>query len=194
MELFLIRHSTPDVPKGTCYGHTDLDLVSSFQIEFSDILRRLRVHLRGPLIYSSPLTRCLKLARFIHQEMIPHHPAPTLDDRLKEMNFGDWENRLWKEIPREQTDPWSADFANLPAPGGESYRELFTRTSEFIVELEKEDPAEVAIFCHGGVIRCLLSHFLGLPLENTFRLTVDFGSISKVTVNKRGISVNFLNH
>jgi len=33
MEIYLIRHTTPDVAKGICYGQTDLDVANTFEEE-----------------------------------------------------------------------------------------------------------------------------------------------------------------
>ena len=33
MEVILIRHTTPDVPTGTCYGQSDVPLKETFEEE-----------------------------------------------------------------------------------------------------------------------------------------------------------------
>ena len=48
------------------------------------------------LCFPSPLTRARKLAAYCG------YPNPTLDDRLKEMNMGDWEMRLYDDIAKEE--------------------------------------------------------------------------------------------
>ena len=37
MEIYLIRHTTPLIEKGICYGQTDLDITESFEEEVSMI-------------------------------------------------------------------------------------------------------------------------------------------------------------
>ncbi|HNN82431.1 MAG TPA: histidine phosphatase family protein, partial [Leptospiraceae bacterium] len=46
---------------------------------------------------------------------------------------------------------------------------------------------------HGGVIRAILAHTLGLPLENSFRLKIEYGSISKIQVTNQISQVEFVN-
>ena len=63
------------------------------------------------------------------------HPMPKIDDRLAEMNFGDWEGRPWDSIPRLEIDAWAADVAGYAPPGGESPRDLQRRALDFVASL-----------------------------------------------------------
>ena len=45
--------------------------------------------------------------------------ALSHDDRLKEMNFGDWETQRWDEIDRALLDEWAANFEHARAHGGD---------------------------------------------------------------------------
>ena len=53
MEIYLIRHTTPDVAKGICYGQTDLALTATFPEEAEHVLKQLPPDL--DVVYSSPL-------------------------------------------------------------------------------------------------------------------------------------------
>ncbi|HEX5538399.1 MAG TPA: histidine phosphatase family protein, partial [Methylophilaceae bacterium] len=97
MELYLIRHTTPEIAKGVCYGQSDIDLAASFDDELA--LLRAKLPLAPAVIYSSPSQRCLKLATAIAGDW----PIQQ-DPRLMELHFGEWELRQWDDIPREQLD------------------------------------------------------------------------------------------
>ncbi len=103
-----------------------------------------------------------------------------LDNRLREMNFGDWENRPWDDIPRRELDAWGKDYARRAVPGGESFADLNERTLEFWDELRDSNgkDARIIVFSHAGPIRCMLTHVLGMPVTHTFRLKVDYGGRS----------------
>ncbi|HVG13793.1 MAG TPA: histidine phosphatase family protein, partial [Chitinophagaceae bacterium] len=131
MEIFLIRHTTPDIQKGTCYGQADLDVVSSFGEEASCIRQHLPPDIE--MVYSSPLKRCRQLA----ESLFPNH-AIQFDDRLKEINCGAWELKLWDSIEQEALKAWMSDFVNVVIPEGESYTDLFTRTTTFFKELPQQ--------------------------------------------------------
>ena len=41
MDIYIIRHTTPDIAKGICYGQTNLELTDDFQAESDAILSKL---------------------------------------------------------------------------------------------------------------------------------------------------------
>ncbi|TGM53554.1 alpha-ribazole phosphatase [Leptospira adleri] len=183
MEFFLIRHSTPDVPKGTCYGRTDLSLASNFEIEFETI----RSKLDRPLdkLYSSPSRRCRELAEFLKNDSIG---KAELSDLLMELDFGSWEGKLWSEIPRAESEYWTNDFVNQRTPNGESYLDLSQRVSAFLegILLSLPMDSKIGIVTHAGVIRAFLSRLTSLPLEKGFLFDLDYGSVSKISTGKNG--------
>ena len=114
MEIFLIRHTTPLVAKGTCYGQTDLDVTESFSEEASAILKHIPTDITK--VYSSPLQRCAKLAN----TLFPNHGIEWHND-LMELNCGEWEMLEWDNIPKAEIQPWMDNFVYVQVPGGESY-------------------------------------------------------------------------
>jgi alpha-ribazole phosphatase len=59
--IYLIRHTTPAVARGICYGQTDLDVTETFSEEAA-VIRQCLPGTIG-LVYSSPLKRCTLLAK-----------------------------------------------------------------------------------------------------------------------------------
>lgn len=168
MEVYIIRHTTVNVAQGSCYGQTDVPLASSFVKEAKDLTKQLPQDFDK--VFSSPLSRCAQLARKFQGEVF-------FDDRLKEMHFGEWESKLWSDIPTEIIQPWYDDFVNTSTPQGESFCDLYTRTSSFIEELRHKCYRKVLIVTHGGVIRSLWTYLLQYPLENAFKIPVGFGEV-----------------
>ena len=187
MEIFLIRHTKVDVPDGTCYGFSDVGLASTFPEELNSLISRLPDR-NDFVLYSSPLKRCRRLA-----EELGIDSGIEFDDRLKELNFGNWELKKWDEISRKEFLRWSKDFVNQVPPNGESYIQLFRRCNEFYEEILHKKENKIAIVAHGGVIRSLLSHVLSIPLEKSFHLQIDYGSISKIKIASRKIKVEYIN-
>lgn len=172
MEVILIRHTKVNNPTSVCYGQTDIGLASSFENEKDSILSKLT--LTDPFtVYSSPAKRCTRLAESIVCTY-------KVDTRLQEMNFGDWENTPWQDIPQPQLTLWMEDFVTIQTPHGESFLDLHKRVKEFITELQQSESDKVILITHAGVIRSILCDSLGIPLVNAFRLTIDYGSISKL--------------
>jgi len=188
VEVYLIRHTTPLIEKGICYGQSDIPLVETFHNE----IKKLQQYLpdRVDAIYSSPLNRCVKFAELIksHQEIIQ-------DKRLMEMNFGDLEMKKWDEINQDILNEWMKDFVNIRVPNGENFTDLHKRVNDFLDELIKTDFKKIAIITHAGVIRSVLCRILEIPLHNAFKIQIDYGGITKINSDKKSCyqNIEFIN-
>lgn len=181
MKIYMIRHTSVGVPKGTCYGWTDVPVADTFEQEATETKRNLESMLGNDkldIVYSSPLTRACKLASFCGYD---NH---VTDDRLKEMNMGDWEMMRYDDI--ESKDPailkWYNDYMNLAATNGESYRILYQRVADFLDELRKKDFKNVAIFAHGGVLICAGVYAHLFTEDDCFRHLTPYGGIQVINV------------
>jgi alpha-ribazole phosphatase len=187
--IFLIRHTTPAVARGICYGQTDLDITESFAEEAEAIRGYLPSGPSGIVaVYSSPLQRCSRLAR----HLFPDH-SPTLLPQLMEVHCGKWEMRSWDELPKEEVDPWMEDFVQVRIPGGESYLDLHQRVTQCWETIRATMIAnaggagaagaggDVAIVAHGGVIRSILSGITGTQLTDSFKVfSLHYGCVIRV--------------
>ena len=187
MEIYLVRHTTPAVEKGICYGQSDLDVTESFLNEAAVIQQHLPENIAA--VYSSPLQRCTKLATYLY----PNH-AVQLEDRLMEINCGIWEMKRWDDIPKEEVNPWMEDFVNIRIPGGESYVDLHQRVSN-IFEVVQQQPRPSVIVAHGGVIRSILAYITGTHLKDSFNVfSLHYGCVIKITVAENGLNHEVLSN
>jgi alpha-ribazole phosphatase len=186
MELYLIRHTRPDVPEGVCYGQSDVGLAETFPEELLALERKLPPS-DTLQFFSSPLRRCLVLA-----EALSTGPVET-DTRLMEMDFGAFEMQPWSSIEPGALNHWMEDFVNRHCPGGESYLDLYDRTVACFEKIIEKDHERIGLVVHGGVVRALLSHVLELPLNRSFRLEIDFGGVTRLTRGKHGFQVDYVN-
>jgi alpha-ribazole phosphatase len=171
--IYLIRHTTPAVARGVCYGQTDLDVTGSFHQEAAVIRRHLPDTIGS--VYSSPLKRCTLLT----MELFPDRPL-RLSPALMEIHCGDWEMRAWDDLPPEEVGPWMADFVRVRIPGGESYADLHRRVTRCWETISRED-GDIAIVAHGGVIRSILSGITGTPLIDSFKaFALHYGCVIRV--------------
>jgi alpha-ribazole phosphatase len=176
MKLTLIRHIKTSAPEGVCYGQTDVTLPEGFEITHAQLAEQLKDE-SFDVIIASPLQRCSLLAKTIADG------RPVIyDDRLMELNFGDWENKMWKDI---ETLPEAAaffdDYIHVAPPNGESFKAMTNRISNFLTELKTNHPQQsVLIVAHGGPIRVLQGLAESLPLEDYFKREVPYGNISQL--------------
>lgn len=154
------------------------------------------LEVKNAVIYSSPLERCKQLASHfrMYNESIN---KIYFDDRLMELNFGDWELKEWSKLNQEQLNAWMTDYVNYKIPNGESFVELYKRVNDFIRDelVNKEPQTPAIIVTHAGVIRSFLCKVLEHPLKNAFKISVDYGSITKIILsgNDCSNSVEFAN-
>ena len=175
MLIHLIRHTTPDIEPGICYGQTDLDVVDSFNAEKDTVLSKL--HKQYDAVYTSPLQRCSKLAEYVNSK------ERLTDKRIMEYNFGDWECLPWSELTSDKARHWMDNFVEQPAPNGESMLTMQARVMPFFDELFSKDYERVAVVTHSGVQRLLHAHILETPLTHLFRLQLEFGAVLEITHN-----------
>jgi len=186
LQLFLIRHTTPRITAGLCYGQSDIDVAASFNEEQLQVINKLNVLKQSGVVIhaieSSPLQRCTKLAHALNSSLAL--PMVNEDHRLMELNFGDWELQAWDEIPRTEFDIWADDYANLAPPNGETFGALHIRAQSFIADANQRLPdANIVVVTHGGMIRAMLAEVLQIPLKRLFRFQVDCGSITQLAFN-----------
>ncbi len=191
MDVYLVRHTTPNVKSDICYGQADVGLASTFDDEFNQLNTKIS-HLVDPLVFTSPLQRCLNLA----QKAVEHFNFRSLktDERLLELNFGDWELKPWADIPQGVLGEWSDEHVKEAPPNGESYFQLHQRAAEFLKDLgECKHSKEALVFTHAGVIRALVSEALNKPLREASRVEVKFGSVTHIIINDGITRLGFVN-
>ncbi len=182
MELHLIRHPRPNVPAGVCYGQSDVPLAENHL----DVAARLRPFLPERFtLHASPLSRARLLAEALGQ--------PKLDDRLKEMHFGDWELKAYTELG-DAVDRWVSDPLGFASPGGESANDLTRRVLSWLEEQQASaDQTAQVVVAHGGPLRVIAGHLLGLPAERWLALDFACGHVSRLDVHDWGVVLKWFN-
>ena len=181
MKFFMIRHTHVSLPPGICYGQSDIETASTFAEEVVEIRKRLMT-MPFEIIYSSPLVRCLRLARVLAGE----RPIQT-DVRLMELNFGAWEQQSWESINASETGQrWFADFCHLPCPGGESYYQMISRVNAFYhaMKTRHTQDSNILIVTHSGVMRAMQCIVENRDPVLSFNHSINYGSIIQLNDEK----------
>jgi alpha-ribazole phosphatase len=178
MEIYVVRHTKPLIEKDVCYGQTDVPVDET---SFNDSAKQILIRLpeKSDALYSSPLIRCSCLATYIKEHK---YPDITIEysDLLKEIYFGDWENKKWDDLPKADLDLWMNDFVNQKPPNGESFIYLHQRTKYFLNYLSKQSFSTIAIITHAGIIRSLTCHNQDIELKDAFSINCEYGSVIKL--------------
>ena len=187
MDIYLIRHTSVDVPKGLCYGQSDVPLANTFEEEAKVIQNKLAAIHKDLDLHTSPLSRCTQLMEFL----FPAKPFQS-NQQWMEMNFGDWEMKLWNDIPEEESQQWMQDFVNVATPNGESFSQMIERVKSVWEETLQQTTNNKVIVCHGGVIRTILHLILEIPAQKVFAVDIDYGSVIKIQYQYGFFKVKFL--
>jgi alpha-ribazole phosphatase len=176
MEVILIRHTAVDVPVGTCYGQTDVPLKTTFEEEAA--VTKAALEACGPIdhAYTSPLSRCTRLAAFCG------YADAERDPRIMEINFGEWEMMLFDDISDPHLQEWYADHIHTPVTGGESFMQQYERVSRFLDELRTKPWQRVVVFAHGGVLVSAQVYAGLVTPEAAFAALSPFGGLIKINL------------
>ena len=86
-----------------------------------------------------------------------------------------------------------SNFVTHKVPNGEAFSDLIQRVDSFLEQLKNIGQKQVALVCHAGIIRAMLVKALNIPSENAFRLSIDYGSVSKLSYSEDRFQVDFFN-
>jgi len=191
--LFLVRHGLTAQTGKTLYGRADgIPLDERGLAQADDLVARF-APVRLTAIYSSPLERCVQsvapLARAQRLEVV-RRPG------LIEMDAGSWTGKpisrlrrtqRWKEV---QTSPSTFRFPG----GGESFAEARVRVVAEVEAIAKRHRrGRVLVATHGDIVRILLSHFEGAPLDAFQRTVVETASVSVLTIDGGAARIHLVN-
>ncbi|MGN6098101.1 MAG: histidine phosphatase family protein [Bosea sp. (in: a-proteobacteria)] len=158
--LILVRHGETDWNReGRLQGGRDIPLNALGReqaAEAADRLKTLEPAFADLDYICSPMERARETMDILRRDLDLPAGAYRIDDRLKELTFGEWEGFTWREIrkaEREQAHLRERDKWGFVPPGGESYRMLAERVRPVLAGLERE----TVIVSHGGVARAVLA-------------------------------------
>lgn len=153
-------------------------------------LRRVTAPLAGwDAIVTSPMRRCREFATELSEA---RGVDLGVDERFREMYFGDWEGVLIADIwaaEAEAARAWYVDPENHTPPNGEPLTSIRARVAAAWADLVAEyRGGHVLLVAHGGVIRNLISHVLDLPLVATNRFGMPYGCRAQISITHDGES------
>jgi len=183
MKLFFLRHTSLKVGVDVFYGQTDLDVSDKFEKEVKLIKKKIldfNIDTSTIKVYSSPLKRCIKLTNRLTENYI-------VDERIKEMNLGDWEMKKMSSIPDKEKLEWENNLLSFKIPNGESNNEFLERLQSFLDDIFKFNE-DALIICHAGSINGMLSLLTKEPFDkmvkNYWEL-IKHGSLSLIELKNK---------
>lgn len=186
MSVFLVRHGrTGANARGELLGRRDpaLDELGERQADATgaELARRLngRDHGREIVVVTSPLARAAATADRVARAL--GAPAPVVDDRWIELEYGDLEGVPVADVPTATWAQWRADPTFAP-PGGESLVDLRARVAPALADACEQVSAGgiVVVVSHVSPIKAAVAEALGVGDDVTWRLHLSPASITEL--------------
>ncbi|GGY61626.1 bifunctional RNase H/acid phosphatase [Streptomyces olivaceoviridis] len=182
--LVLLRHGeTPLTPQKRFSGSggTDPSLSAVGREQAHRVAEALARRGTIQAVVASPLARTRQTAEIVAARL---NLDVTLDDGLRETDFGAWEGLTFGEVRErhpDDLDAWLADPEAHPTGGGESFAETATRIAATRDKLVAAHAGRtVLLVTHVTPIKTFVRLALGAPPKSLFRMELSAASLSAV--------------
>ncbi|MBR1190860.1 histidine phosphatase family protein [Bradyrhizobium sp. AUGA SZCCT0169] len=125
---------------------------------------------------ASPLIRARATMELVRGSLELPRDGYALDDRLREIGYGEWEGATLPELQRRDPDLYAkrqAEKWTVSPPGGESYVDVQARMQDWYASVA----ADTVAVAHGGTARALM---VALGIETPLSaadLTIEQGAV-----------------
>jgi broad specificity phosphatase PhoE len=192
--LLLVRHAEVEARYQRIFGgRIDMELSPRGHEQAAALARYL-----GPkafdAAYSSPMKRVQQTAAPLLKAGLP---TPAVVEGLREVDFGDWTGLGWDDVRTRfnvSAFQWLDLLERGAIPNAESAKIFRARVEPCLRKIIESHPGQrVAIICHGGVIRMILSILLGIPLSKMAGFEIEYASLTEVHCSPDKTEVQLLN-
>ena len=190
--LLLARHGETDWnADGRFQGHADPMLNELGRKQARELALRLRGE-QIDAIWSSDLGRAKQTAFYVAAQL--GHMV-RLSGELREMDVGAWSGHTREEIAAKWPDEftlWRETGAGWP--GGEDFDAMQTRVVDAVLGIANAHPGDgtVLVVTHGGPIRAVHAHALGVTLPEHRQLRNVLGNCEVARFTSDGATITAL--
>jgi broad specificity phosphatase PhoE len=179
--LWLIRHAEVESRYQQVFGgRIDMELSALGHLQAAALARYLQ-HFKFDACYASPMKR-------VRQTLAPITlagvPQPHFLDGLREVDFGDWTGLAWHEVKEKYGISAFAWLDQLECAGIQNAECSVTfraRVEPCLKQiLEEQAGKQVALVCHGGVIRMVMAILLGVSLRQMVPFHIEYASLTQI--------------
>ncbi|MFC2016425.1 histidine phosphatase family protein [Chloroflexota bacterium] len=193
-KLLLVRHGITEFNSARRFaGYSDVELSPDGYRQVEKLGARL-ANEKIDAVYSSDLRRAIVTAEVISSK---HEVEVLTCSELREINYGDVEGLTFEEIGRyhpELAESITNFSLELSFPGGESFAGFISRISTFLDRLNKHALEQtILIVAHGGPLKVLVCHLLGIDQSHWRQIRLDNASLSIVETYPQRTIISLLN-
>ncbi len=180
MEFTLVRHvETTGNYENKFVGVTEVEYTERGKEQFIQLISTLKNY-KVDLIYSSPISRALKIAKKVGEDT---SIEVEVINELSEINFGIFEGYHFEDILsnyKEHWDQWQKDYLNYCIPEGDSLQSFHNKVTSFIDTI-KDEEGSCMIVCHGGTVQSIMTHLLNLEVLDRWHFHVPLAGIVEIS-------------
>jgi broad specificity phosphatase PhoE len=186
--IVLVRHGQTETNRaGRLLGRADPPLNDTGRAQ-ADALADLLAGRGGAIaVVSSPLRRAKQTAEAIAAGL---GLDVEVDERLIEMDYGEWDGRALGEVSADDWRRWRNDPDFAP-PGGEGLGAVYERVCECAAELSaRANDDDVIAVSHVSPIKAAVAWALGAGPDVTWRLRLDVASVTRIAPGPTLVTYN----
>jgi len=192
--LYFIRHAEVDARYHRVFGgRIDMDLSPRGQ-EQAAILGTYLQRQHFDAVYVSPMKRAQQTLACVTKD---RDCAPIILPGLAEIDFGDWTGLGWDEVRTRfgvNIFEWLDHLERGAIAGAETVTGFRGRVEPELRRILRDHPGQnVAVVCHGGTIRMLLSILLELPMGRMSMFDIEYTSVTRVHYSPGRVEIQLLN-
>jgi len=192
--LWLVRHAEVEQKYQRVFGgRIDMDLSPRGHVQAVRLSDYLKSH-SFDAVYASPMRRVQQTLQPMFQNGFP---KPIITPEFREVDFGEWTGHTWVEIEERfgvSAFNWLAQLESDGIPKAECSDKLRARVQPALEGVLRSYPrGQVAIICHGGVIRMILSILFRLPFASMDMFEIDYASATQVHFQRGKPHLQLLN-
>ena len=174
MKIMLVRHGlTFWNTLGKMQGSSDVQLSPDGLHQARLLAAHFPFHI-ADAIYSSPLARAETTAMILANKFNLH---VQLEPDFSEINFGDWEGQILREIANTDPENFEKFFKQPDAvkiPNAETFQQAQNRAmnalKKIIAAHDSEKNSHIIIVAHGAINRLILCAILDLPINKMWQI------------------------
>lgn len=194
VKLILVRHGMTRCNEGGLLsGVTDSKLSEKGKLQAHKLANYLKNE-KIDKIYTTPFSRTKETVKELAEVKGIQIEE---NNRLNEINFGDFEGLSFKLIEKEypqEVKKMIDEGSKYKYPNGESLEDTFIRVKNEMKNILKNNKNSTILICsHGGTIRNIISYLLCDDYKYHWNFKIDNGSITEIEVDNNFAIINKLN-
>lgn len=192
--LYFLRHGEVEASYHKVFGGViDMNLSPLGHEQVKALAKFLRAA-PPDVMYASPMRRVQQTLAPLAEET---GLQPILMDGLREVDFGAWTGLSWDDVQARHgvsAFTWLTQLEDGTIERAETVRDFRQRVEIALDQILAEAPGKnIAVICHGGVIRMLLSILFDMPFRKMSMFEIEYASVTKVHYKPSKREIEFLN-